>query len=432
MLRFRWERENASGVVRTVKIGIVTTWFERGAAYVSRQYRDLLRAEHEVVIYARGGEASGRGDPHWDGDDVTWGRSVPTHGNTAFHLGHFRRWLRRERPDLVLFNEQQWWAPVLLCRDLGIRTAAYVDYYTEATVPLFANYDLLLCHTRRHHSVFDWHPGCVYMPWGTRTDRFLPASEEPVHAGCVTFFHNAGLNPQRKGTEFLLEAFLRLERSARLVIHSQRPLDERLFDWTSRIRELEASARLELRVGDVPPPGLYHLGDVYVYPTRLEGLGLTVAEAISCGLPAIVPDCPPMSELVSPEAGRSVAVKRYQPRRDGYYWPQCLVDVEDLLRQMDWYCANAERLPELKRSAREHAVCNLDWARNGKQLPRILERATRLDGAEQARAREAALQFENQRVDVRLFYPLMTRLLLKSADLLRPLASRYSGRLRRP
>ena len=128
-----------------MKIAIVTTWFERGAAYVSRQYRDLLAPRHDVVIYARGGEVSARKNPRWNGSDVTWARSTATHGNTAFHLGHFRRWLRNESPDLVLFNEQQWWAPVLLCRDLGIRAAAYVDYYTEETVPLFANYDLLLC-----------------------------------------------------------------------------------------------------------------------------------------------------------------------------------------------------------------------------------------------------------------------------------------------
>ncbi len=406
-----------------MKIGLVTTWFERGAAHVSRQYRDALRAQHEVVIYARGGEKRARGDPRWDGDDVTWGRSVPTHGNTAFHLGHFRRWLRRQRPDVVLFNEQQWWSPVLLCHDLGFRTAAYIDYYTEATVPLFANYDLLLCHTRRHHSVFEWHPGCVYLPWGTRTDRFLPRSEEAVHPGSVTFFHNAGFNPHRKGTDLVLEAFSRIERPSRLIIHSQVDLGA-----LGPIAELRAAARLELRTGDVPEPGLYHLGDVYVYPTRLEGLGLSVPEALSCGLPVVVPDCPPMNELASAECGRLLAVERYQPRRDGYYWPQCLVSSEELQRQMEWYCANAERLPELKRAAREHALRHLDWSRHGRELPGILEGVSMLEGESRRRARTAALQFEKQRTDVRLFYPLTTRVLLKAARYLRPLASRYSGR----
>lgn len=411
-----------------MKIALVTTWFERGAAYVSRQYRDALRAEHEVVVYARGGGSSGRGDARWNGAGVTWGRSIPTHGNTAFHLGHFRRWLRRERPDLVLFNEQQWWPPVLLCQDLGLRTAAYVDYYTEATVPLFANYDLLLCHTRRHESVFGWHPRCVYLPWGTRTDLFLPRAEGPVRPGCVTFFHSAGLNPQRKGTDLLIEAFGRRERAARLVIHAQRDLDAWLPDLAPRVAELRAASRLELHVGDVPAPGLYHLGDVYVYPTRLEGLGLTVPEALSCGLPAVVPDCPPMNEFVPGDCGRLVAVERYQPRPDGYYWPQGVVDVDDLARQIDWYCANVDRLAQLQRAAREHATRSLDWGRNSAALPRLLAEVPPLGRAARGRARDAALRYERQRVDVRLFYPWTTRLLVKSADFLRPLASRYSGR----
>lgn len=49
-----------------MKIGIVTTWFERGAAYVSRQFMDILKSTDEVFIYARGGEAYAQGNPTWD------------------------------------------------------------------------------------------------------------------------------------------------------------------------------------------------------------------------------------------------------------------------------------------------------------------------------------------------------------------------------
>lgn len=38
-----------------MNIGFVSTWFERGAAYVTRQYVDALRNEHNVYVYARGG-----------------------------------------------------------------------------------------------------------------------------------------------------------------------------------------------------------------------------------------------------------------------------------------------------------------------------------------------------------------------------------------
>ena len=59
-----------------MNIGIVTTWFERGASQVSRQYRDLLNKKNNVFIYARGGEKYERNNPIWDTQDVTWGKKA--------------------------------------------------------------------------------------------------------------------------------------------------------------------------------------------------------------------------------------------------------------------------------------------------------------------------------------------------------------------
>ena len=57
-----------------MNIGIVTTWFERGAAYVSRQFKDALSAQNNVFIYARGGESYAKGDPDWDDANVFWSK----------------------------------------------------------------------------------------------------------------------------------------------------------------------------------------------------------------------------------------------------------------------------------------------------------------------------------------------------------------------
>ena len=39
-----------------MNIGIVTTWFESGAGYVSRQYKKILESPgNKVYIFARGG-----------------------------------------------------------------------------------------------------------------------------------------------------------------------------------------------------------------------------------------------------------------------------------------------------------------------------------------------------------------------------------------
>lgn len=57
-----------------MNIGIVTTWFERGAAYVSKAYFESLNNdENNIFIFARGGESYAKGDPKWDNEYVTWG-----------------------------------------------------------------------------------------------------------------------------------------------------------------------------------------------------------------------------------------------------------------------------------------------------------------------------------------------------------------------
>lgn len=42
----------------------------------------------------------------------------------------------------------------------------------------------------------------------------------------------------------------------------------------------------------------YNLSDIYLFPTRLEGFGLSVSEAMGCGKPIITTDCSSLPELV--------------------------------------------------------------------------------------------------------------------------------------
>jgi hypothetical protein len=89
---------------KQLKIGIVTTWFERGAAYVSKAYKEALSHNHSVYIYARGGEESGIGNPQWNTPDVTWGKHYPmpiTH--TYIDRADFIRWIREKQLDIVFF-----------------------------------------------------------------------------------------------------------------------------------------------------------------------------------------------------------------------------------------------------------------------------------------------------------------------------------------
>lgn len=381
-----------------MNIGIVTTWFERGAAYVSRQYMDALKKKHRIFIYARGGESYAKGNPTWDKEFVTWGKKTSIPILTAIDLKEFKWWLSKNHIDLVFFNEQHWWDPVLLCNTLGIKTGAYIDYYKQDTVQLFGNYDFLITNTKRHHSVFNWHPQSFYIPWGTDIRLFKPRSFGTVQRNKVTFFHSAGMNPKRKGTNLVLKAFSTLNSSANLVIHTQVDLNKSLPEMNQLIKSLQKEGNLKIHYGSIPAPGLYHLGDVYVYPTKLEGIGLTIIEAMACGLPVITSNNPPMNEFVKPDInGRLASITRLVARPDGYYWPECIVDVDDLINQMEWYINNIEMLPMLKKQVRDFAENNFDWNKNAYQLSDVFIK-TRKRSAEDIRIEsQKAIEFEKKR-----------------------------------
>jgi len=363
-----------------VNVGIVTTWFERGAAYVSRAYLKALSAQHDVFVYARGGEKYGKRDPRWNSVSVTYS---PRWSSPFFPLDsaicrtHFWRWITARKIDVLLFNEQRDIGIVREMKACGVRCGAYVDYYTRESVSDFDVYDFLVCNTRRHYSVFKNHRNALYVPWGTDTELFRPpASPLPLDDG-VVFFHSAGYGGanNRKGTDLLVRAFAEVKGRAKLIIHSQVPAAN-FGPMTARA--IGADQRITFIHRCVGAPGLYSMGHVYVYPSRLDGIGLTVAEALSSGLPVVTTDSAPMTEFVTNNYnGLLVKVAQTQPREDGYYWHETVVDVADLAAKMQAYVDRPALILEHSCNARRSAVDTLNWSANCQALLRYFSRFVR-------------------------------------------------------
>lgn len=353
-----------------MRVGIVTAWGESGAGYVSRAYEVALAAQHAVFIMARGSEAA-RHDATWNGPNVTW--ATPHSALTGVYTGELRAWIRTHRLDAIVFNEQRHWRAVVDARRAGVLVGAYVDYYRVDTIPLFELYDFLLCNTVRHYQVFSWHSGAHYIPWGTMCDQFRPRGPA---ARPLTFFHSAGASGpnDRKGTGTLLAAFNQIHGDARLVVHSQMPLAGRPEKWR---RLVYGNPRVEFVTATVGPPGLYHRGDVYVYPCKLDGIGLSVPEAMACGLSPIVPDAAPWTEFVPPETGFLVPTARTNARQDGYYWPEIEVSEKALVKAMQDCVDEPDQAIDRGRRAHHYANAKLDWMKNAASLPHLLETLTK-------------------------------------------------------
>jgi len=362
-----------------MRIAIVTTWFERGAAYVSKQIADtLLASGQSVFIYARGGEEIASESFPWTNYTVERDNTPRLPMPTGMNKKRFTQFLRKNAIDLVIFNEQRYWAPILWTREFGIPSVAYIDYYTTRTVSLFSAYDALICNTNRHYSVFKHHRSCFYIPWGTDTTQFSP--DRPTTAKeKFTFFHSAGMNPYRKGTDLLIQAANQLSKRRSdfsVLIHTQVPLEKFFPELRPIFNDLTKRGILSIEHRTVSAPGLYHRGKIYVYPSRLDGIGLTVPEALSCGLPTITSDSAPMNEFLSNECGKLVPIASTSLRKDGYYWPETTCNVEDLTKIMASYCQNEPAIKLQAVEARRRATAHLDWSVNSRDLAQLLQGVT--------------------------------------------------------
>ena len=358
-----------------MNIGIVTTWFERGAAYVSKQFEEILSTKHNVYIYARGGEAFAKGDSKWDKPNVHWSQYPVNY--QYMDKKEFVSWLKKNNIELVIFNEQWIFLPVLWCKEQKVKTVAYIDYYTAKTIPFFDAYDAVICNTKRHLSAFEDHPNPLYIPWGTDTELFKPIHDDGklVEEGKIVFFNSAGMNPRRKGTDTFIRALEQCKGDNRIkaLIHSQKNLREFFPELRQVIDELVLSGMLEIVERTIPAPGLYYKADVYVYPSVLDGIGLTVPEAISSGLACVASDNPPMNEFFDQTCGSLIPITRLYARPDGYYWPQCRCDVDALANIMINYVSHPEKVVSMKKNARKYALENLCFEKNAGSINSLLE-----------------------------------------------------------
>lgn len=346
-----------------MNIGIVTTWFERGASYVSLQYANILKENNSVFIYARGGYDSN----YHNEFNVTVDENHNLVVKSALNTTQFESWIRTNKITHILFNEQFWWEPVLIAKSLDVSCSSYIDYYTHETVNLFQIFDTVFCNTKRHFSVFESYSNAIYIPWGTDCSIFN--SESKTTNDNLNFFHSAGWSPIRKGTDLLIEAAYLIDKPFKLIIHSQGNILSLLPKLSLKIKKLIESQKLVIIEDTVKAPGLYHLGDIYVYPTRLEGIGLTIAEAMSCGLPTIVPNNSPMIEFVLDETCKKVSIDNFITRDDNYYWDMCEVSINDLKLAMEYYIDNKSEISYLSNKTRDYALKNLEWRKNAAQLP---------------------------------------------------------------
>jgi glycosyltransferase involved in cell wall biosynthesis len=114
--------------------------------------------------------------------------------------------------------------------------------------------------------------------------------------------------------------------------------------------------RITYHVETVPAPGLYHKGRILVFPSKLEGLGLPLFEGLSCGLPVIATNAPPMNEFIMDGFnGLLVDVALRTRRNDNIAFPEEIVSMTDLAIKMARLAGDETALSKTRANARRFA-----------------------------------------------------------------------------
>ena len=192
-------------------------------------------------------------------------------------------------------------------------------------------------------------------------------------------------------------------KKSKLILHTQIDIS-RVTNYS-----LEELKKYEIEVihKTVGAPGLYHLGDVYVYPTTLEGLGLTIYEALAAGMPVVITDCPPMNEVVSDEVGKLVAVDKYYTREDAYYWPLADVNEKSLKDAMKYYVEHQDEIADMQKKARDYAVKHWNWNDRETEVNKIFETAHRVNEGYDIDSELKKMKREKLNVLLMSLFPIM-------------------------
>lgn len=237
----------------------------------------------------------------------------------------------------VIFFERHNWNPLLLptAHKMGVRTVCIPMWeWFKGTDPQWQLCDLFICPSTMTLSVVHKFgiKNAVKLPCIIDLKRFPARS---IIGPAKLFVHNTGLIDQddRKGTIDTISAFKKVKRK-----------DIRLLVRLQKEHPLPAhDERITVQLGNLDDPAnLYATGEAAIQPSKLEGIGLMVLEAVISGMPVVTLDYPPMNEFVRQE--ELLVRKRFFKRKSyGSAWFKHahlrLPDQNDLAAKITW-CAD--------------------------------------------------------------------------------------------
>ena len=360
-----------------MRIGIVSWWFNRGQAIVSRRLRSALEESgHDTFVLARPSKTLDPRDGIVDRSDV-WDQHKITEG-LAHYLteAEYLSWASENQLEAVFFDQNLQFEEIAALRRRGIYTIGRFvwesfgpDDSRAAQQAFDCIYSLTRCEQARYAQMGITSP---YIQWGCYNETFTPITPTPGD-DTIRFFYPGGHLTKRKPTLETLHAFSHVTNPrARLIVKAQHA--QRGAELTARVES--ADSRIRLVVDDMSTNdhfALFESCDVCLAPSRWEGLGLHLFEAVEHGMPTITTDAPPMNEMVTHDVdGLLIPATSHSERRPGV--PIWEPDGEAMTAAIEALCDDSLRARLAEGARRRRA--KRTWAATIRGYNELLEQVT--------------------------------------------------------
>lgn len=197
----------------------------------------------------------------------------------------------------------------------------------------------------------------IVFPWGVDLDHFKMRKAEGRSGEGFVLFCNRSWE-SRYGVDVLARAFVKVARQrddVRLLLLSG-------GSQGANIRKILQSGGVEEfvtfggQISQTDLPRWYHMADLYISPSHVDGSSVSLMEALACGLPCLVSDIPANKEwVVENENGWLF--------RDG--------DADHLAEKILAAMNQREKLPGVGEAARRSAERRADWKKNAAALMNV-------------------------------------------------------------
>lgn len=330
---------------------------------------------HQVVVYNRKGhnvagaefdnESNRENRPYtYNGVKVVPVTTIDAKGMAALTSSFFATLKAiKARPDVIHYHAEGPCVMLRLAHWFGIRTVAtihgldwqrakwgrFASWYLkfgERTAARCADEVIVLSRNMQRY----------FRDAYGRETRFIPNGierSEPVRADIITqryglekdgYILFLGRIVPEKGVHYLIEAFKRLDADKKLVIAGGASDSSEYYE---QIQSAVAGDPRIILTGFVEGrmlQELYSNAYVYVLSSDLEGMPMSLLEAMSYGCCCLVSDIPECTEVVEDHA----AVFRHG-------------DVDDLGRQLSMLVADHERVVAIREQAAEYICSKYSW-----------------------------------------------------------------------